>query len=387
MFKLISALVLSAIFCAQASAQKFPGVGRAATAAEIKAWDIDVRPDFTGLPVGAGSVKQGQVVWEAKCESCHGTFGEATEVFTPIVGGTTKADIESGRVANLTRADYPQRTTLMKLSQLSTMWDYIRRAMPWNAPKTLSNDEVYAVTAYILNLGDIVPADFVLNEKTIVDAQNKLPNRHGLVIYPALWNVDGRGDVSNAPCMSDCALEKGVTSSLPDFARNAHGNLAEQTRAVGATRGVNTEAAALSPVAATAPTAAPATAPATIVAPSVAPPRATQIAAAALPASASKAAPTVIAAKPSVAAAPSAASLATKHNCSACHQADRKVLGPSYADIAAKYKGDANALKTLSVKIKAGGSGVWGAIPMPPNAALSDADMRALVQWILAGGK
>src|SRR5213075_3126325 len=110
----------------------------------IKAWDIDVRPDFKGLPPGSGSVAQGQQVWDAKCASCHGTFGESNEVFTPLV---------TGDVA---------RTTLMKISTLSTLWDYIHRAMPWNAPKSLAVDEVYAVVAYLLNLGDILPGDFVL---------------------------------------------------------------------------------------------------------------------------------------------------------------------------------------------------------------------------------
>jgi mono/diheme cytochrome c family protein len=70
----------------------YPGVGRGATPKEIQAWDIDVRPDFKGLPAGAGSVARGQEVWEGKCASCHGVFGESNEVFSPIVGGTTTKD-------------------------------------------------------------------------------------------------------------------------------------------------------------------------------------------------------------------------------------------------------------------------------------------------------
>jgi len=92
-----------------AGAKPWLNLGRAATDAEVKAWDIDVRADFVGLPKGAGSVSKGEEVWEAKCASCHGTFGESNEVFTPIVGGTTKKDIEAGLVANLTRPDFPQR--------------------------------------------------------------------------------------------------------------------------------------------------------------------------------------------------------------------------------------------------------------------------------------
>jgi cytochrome c len=86
-------------------------------------------------------------------------FGESNEVFSPIVGGTTADDIRTGRVASLNDGSFPGRTTLMKLSTLSTLWDYINRAMPWNAPKSLTPDEVYAVTAYMLSLGGIVADD------------------------------------------------------------------------------------------------------------------------------------------------------------------------------------------------------------------------------------
>ena len=141
--------------CALAQAS-YPGIGRAATAKEIRAWDIDVRPDFKGLPKGSGSVNAGQDFWEAKCAPCHGVFGESNEVFSPLVGGTTKEDVQSGRVARLNDATFPGRTTLMKVATVSTLWDYINRAMPWSAPKSLSSDEVYAVTAYLLNMGGVL---------------------------------------------------------------------------------------------------------------------------------------------------------------------------------------------------------------------------------------
>ena len=85
-------------------------------------------------------------------------------------------------------------------------------------------------------------------------------------------------------------------------------------------------------------------------------------------------------------AAPAMASadLAKKYNCTACHAADKKMVGPAYKDVAAKYKGQADAVAKLSAKVKAGGSGVWGQIPMPPNAAVPDADLKALVEWVLA---
>ena len=158
-----------------ATSPALQGLGRAATPKELAAWDIDVRPDFKGLPKGSGSVSQGQDVWEGKCASCHGVFGESNEVFSPLVGGTTAKDIETGRVARLTDPGFPGRTTLMKVPTVSTLWDYINRAMPWNAPKTLKTDEVYAVTAFLLNLGGIVPDDFVLSDQTMAQAQARLP--------------------------------------------------------------------------------------------------------------------------------------------------------------------------------------------------------------------
>jgi S-disulfanyl-L-cysteine oxidoreductase SoxD len=316
--------------------EKFSGIGRAATPAEIKAWDIDVRPDFKGLPVGSGSVAKGQQVWESKCESCHGTFGESNEFFTPMTGGTSTKDMETGRVAMLRRIDFPQRTTLMKLSQLSTLWDYINRAMPWNQPKSLTTEEVYAVTAYILNLGEIVPADFVLSDINIRDVQAKLPNRNGMVEFAGLWSVNGAPDVKSKACMVNCETEVRVSSSIPDFALNQHGNLAEQSRLVGATRGINTSGGAP---------------------------------AANLPGKIS------------------AAELAKNNACTACHATNSKLVGPSLVDIAAKYKDDTGAGNKLSAKIRAGGSGVWGTIPMPPHPDLNDPDLKALVQWSLSAGK
>jgi S-disulfanyl-L-cysteine oxidoreductase SoxD len=333
MSRFTSALLLLAVLGIPAHAQpgKYPGIGRTATADEINAWDIDVRPDFKGLPSGSGSVAKGQIIWEEKCASCHGTFGESNEVFSPLVGGTTAEDIKTGRVKAL--QEPMARTTLMKVSSISTLWDYINRAMPWNAPKTLTADEVYAVLAYLLNLGDIVPGDFVLSEKNMSVVQARLPNRNGKVKYEGLWDIRRKGDVMNIACMKDCKVEQGLASALPDFARGTHGNLAEQQRLIGPARGLDT-------------------------------------------------------AKPSVAVATPAPvsmlDMAGKHNCMACHHVDKKLVGPSYQDIAVKYKSDAGAETKLAEKVKRGGSGVWGAIPMPPNA-LKDEDLRALVKWILAG--
>ncbi|MBS0338798.1 MAG: c-type cytochrome [Proteobacteria bacterium] len=334
----LTSVFLAALIAAGATGaaaqDKFPGVGRTATPAEIKAWDIDVRPDFKGLPRGSGSVKKGEDLWEAKCATCHGTFGESNSVFTAISGGTTSADIQSGRTASLLKPEQA-RTTLMKLSQVSTLWDYVNRAMPWNAPKTLSADEVYALVAYILNLGEIVPEDFVLSDANIAEVQKRLPNRNGMTRAHGLWDVKGKPDVKSSACMKDCAATVAVTSQLPDYARTAHGNLAEQNRTIGEVRGTRTV-----PAGATA-NAAPAQG--------------------------------------------TARTLAEKSGCLACHGIANKVVGPGLRDIAAKYKGNAGAEASLAAKVKAGGGGVWGEIPMPPNAHIQDDDIRTLVRWVLDG--
>lgn len=347
-------IVLWAAAAAPAQSAPYAGVGRAATATEVAAWDIDVRPDFKGLPKGAGSVAKGMEVWEAKCAGCHGIFGESNEVFSPIVGGTTKDDIKSGRVARLNDPSFPGRTTLMKVSSLSTLWDYINRAMPWTAPKSLSTEEVYAVTAYILNLGGILPEDFTLSDRNIAQVQQLLPNRNGTTSDHALWPsasaAKRKPDVLAAACMKDCAPAPRLASFLPDFARDAHGNLAEQNRGVGAQHGADTSKPA-------------------VAAPQHGP---TQPAAAA------------VAAPPH--GAVGAAALAQKHTCLACHGVDQKLVGPSFRDVAKKYDGRADAVAYLIAKIKAGGSGVWGAVPMPAQA-LGEADARAIAQWLIEGAK
>ena len=219
------------------SSAAYPGIGRAATPKELAAWDIDVRPDFKGLPPGAGSVAMGMAVWEGKCASCHGIFGESNEVSSPLAGGTTKDDVKTGRAARLTDAAFPGRTTLMKVATVSTLWDYIHRAMPWKSPKSLKPDEVYAVTAFLLNLGGVLPDDFTLSELNIAEVQKLLPNRNGMTTDHGLWpgrsiGNGGKADVSAVACMKDCSGEPKLVSLPPDVARNAPGKLADQNRMV-----------------------------------------------------------------------------------------------------------------------------------------------------------
>ena len=327
MFRSISVLAGLAL-ATVATASQFTGVGRPATPAEIQAWDIDVRPDFKGLPPGSGSVQKGQKVWDDKCASCHGTFGESNEVFTPLVGGTTAADISAGRVATLVTGDVA-RTTLMKLSTISTLWDYVNRAMPWDKPKSLTTEEVYAVVAYLLHLGDILPGDFVLSDRNIAEVQQRLPNRDGMTRKHGLWEVKAKPDVANTACMKNCPVNGTPASELPEHARGAHGNLAEQHRTIGGTRGADTgkpgSEHALTPV----------------------------------------------------------SELAKRKACLGCHGVDRRIVGPSFREVSSRYRGQADAETRLLEKLRVGGSGAWGPIPMPPNRDLADTEARRLIQWVL----
>ena len=347
---LATALIAASAALPALAQDKYPGIGRAATAKEVAAWDIDVRPDFKGLPPGSGTVARGQDLWEERCAVCHGVFGESNTIFTPLVGGTTADDVKTGRVATLKRTDYPGRTSLMKVPTVSTLWDYIHRAMPWDKPKSLRPDEVYALTAFLLNLGHVVPDNFTLSDKNIAEVQQKMPNRNGITTAHALWpgkelpDHQARPDVQAKACMSNCGPAPAVTSVLPEHARNNHGNLREQNRTVGPQRGSDT------------------TKPEGWLGDAAGP---------------------VKVVGPASTDSPNAAAIALtqKHACTACHNMSGKLVGPGFADIAAKHAGKADY---LAGKIKAGGSGVWGEIPMPPQE-LPEADTKAMAAW-LAGG-
>jgi cytochrome c len=260
-------------------------------------------------------------------------------------------------VARLNDTTFPGRTTLMKVSTVSTLWDYINRAMPWTAPKSLSTDEVFAVTAYLLNLGGIVPDDFVLSDTTIAQAQKLLPNRNGTTADHGLWPGKGFGnggkpDVKAVACMKDCAPEARLASVLPDFARNNNGNLAEQQRLVGPQRGADTTRPPAANLAAAA-------------------------AAAAMPSPPAAVAGTV--------AAPALA-LTQKSGCTACHGVESKIVGPGFREIAARYAARNDAETYLAGKIRSGGQGIWGPIPMPPQT-VPEGDIKVIAKWLAGGAK
>jgi cytochrome c553 len=144
-----------------------PNLGKPINPAEIAAWDISILPDGTGLPPGSGTPAQGAPIYAQKCAMCHGIEGKGG-VNAAVVGGEPIKDMESSKtIANF----WPYATTV---------FDYIRRAMPWQQPRSLTNDEVYALTAYILALNKLTGENDEMNAKTLPKV--KMPNRDGFII-------------------------------------------------------------------------------------------------------------------------------------------------------------------------------------------------------------
>jgi len=178
------ATAASGLFTSVASAEPAYGFGKIATPEEIAGWDIDIRPDGQGLPEGSGSVTVGEGLYEAQCASCHGLFGEGEGRWPVLAGGQ----------GTLTH-ERPEKTVGSYWPYASTLWDYTRRAMPFTAPQSLTADETYAITAYVLYLNEIVEEDFVLTKANF--STIKMPNE------PNFFE-DDRPDVKNTACMKDC---------------------------------------------------------------------------------------------------------------------------------------------------------------------------------------
>lgn len=169
----------------QGSAAPSPRLGQPVTEAQLAKWDIDVRtPDGRGLPPGKGSVADGKKVYDAKCLACHGEGAKGGAVFGSMVGGI-------GSFTTNTRVLTPGSM----YPYAGVLFDYVRRAMPMNAPQSLTDDEVYAVSAYILHLNGLMDANAVGDAKTFTAL--RMPNRDGFI-------VDDRPDTQAARCMSNC---------------------------------------------------------------------------------------------------------------------------------------------------------------------------------------
>jgi mono/diheme cytochrome c family protein len=159
------------------------GIGRTATDAEIAGWNIDIGRNGENLPPGSGTVAHGREVFEQQCSACHGEKGEGG-VGERLVGG-------QGTIATAK----PIKTVGSYWPYAPTLFDYIRRAMPQNAPQSLANDDVYAVSAYILNMNGLLPSDATLDAKTL--SAIKIPNRE-------MFTGDPRPDVKNPACEKGC---------------------------------------------------------------------------------------------------------------------------------------------------------------------------------------
>ena len=166
------------------------GLGRPALPEEIKAWDTDVRADGTGLPVGKGTVKQGDEIFQAQCAACHGEFGQGVGRWPALAGGLDSL-----------KADRPDKTVGSFWPDLSTVFDYIKRAMPYGNAQSLTSDEVYALTAYLLSMNDIVKGDnFELNDKNFTSI--KMPN--AAAFYDDDREVAEKQFWGREPCMKNC---------------------------------------------------------------------------------------------------------------------------------------------------------------------------------------
>lgn len=181
------ALLLAAAGAAFAAGAGF-GLGTPATPQQIAGWDIDVRPDGHGLPPGEGTAQQGEPLYARHCSACHGEFGEGRGRFPALMGGR-------GTLAS----DNPVKTVGSFWPYATTVFDYLRRAQPFGHAQSLSDDETYALTAFVLNLNELVGYDDVVDAGTLVALA--MPNRDGFV-------ADDRPDVpSGEPCMRECRGE------------------------------------------------------------------------------------------------------------------------------------------------------------------------------------
>ncbi len=159
-----------------ASAADAPHFGKPISEADAAGWDITITPDGKGLPAGSGTPAQGKAIYAVKCASCHGAGGEGGMGGPRLFGG----------VGTLKAPAQPVQTVGSYWPYPSMVFDFVRRAMPWTQPKSLTNDEVYATVAYIFNLNGLLKDGDVLNKDTLMKVQ--MPNRDGFIdLYPAKY--------------------------------------------------------------------------------------------------------------------------------------------------------------------------------------------------------
>jgi mono/diheme cytochrome c family protein len=162
------ACALALAFAAGLAFAETPNLGKPIEPADIAAWDISIQPDGTGLPPGSGTPAQGAAVYAVKCLACHGENGK---------GGPASALLPGGPITDVSAA---MKTVANFWPYSTTLYDFIRRAMPWQQPRSLSDDEVYALTAYILALNKLIGENDTMNAETLPKV--RMPNRDGFIV-------------------------------------------------------------------------------------------------------------------------------------------------------------------------------------------------------------
>ena len=197
-----AALMVPAIGITHALADARPfNLGTIATAEEVAGWDIDVRPDGLGAPIGSGNAFDGEEVYAERCAACHGDFGEGVDNWPVLVGGA----------ATLVSHD-PVKTTGSYWPYASTMYDYIYRAMPFGEAQSLTTDETYQIVAFLLYMNDIIDDEFEVSHENIGTIE--MPNRDGFML------PDPRPDAqlaSGEPCMKNCTVPLTVIGRARDI--------------------------------------------------------------------------------------------------------------------------------------------------------------------------
>ena len=196
------AIMMPLVIAASVNAETRPfNLGTIATAEQVAGWDIDVRPDGLGAPIGTGNAYDGEEVYIDRCAACHGDFGEAVDNWPVLVGGEGTLDTHD-----------PVKTTGSYWPYASTMYDYIYRAMPFGEAQSLTHDETYQIVAYLLFMNDIIDDEFEVNQENIGTIE--MPNRDGFML------PDPRPDaqpLSSLACMKDCDVPTTVIGKARDI--------------------------------------------------------------------------------------------------------------------------------------------------------------------------
>ena len=194
--------LMLAMSMSQALASDRPfNLGKIATVEEVAGWDIDVRPDGLGAPVGMGNAIDGEGVYADLCAACHGDFGEGVDRWPELVGGEGSLGTHD-----------PLKTTGSYWPYASTLYDYVYRAMPFGESQSLSYDETYQIVAFLLYMNDIIEDDFDVSQENIGSIE--MPNRDGFFM------PDPRPDaqaVNVEPCMTNCNVATNIIGRARDI--------------------------------------------------------------------------------------------------------------------------------------------------------------------------